>query len=253
MRHVFATVLAATTALGAAQALAVEFCVEGAYPPFSQTSTDGTLTGFDIDIANALCAEMGEDCTLVKTDWDGIIPALLEDKCDAIIASMSKTPERMEVIDFTDKYYQTPARFVAEEGAGFSDSPEEMADKVVGVQRGTIHHDFMEKVYPDTELKLYATQDEAHLDLTSGRLDAVMADVIAIDDGFLKTEAGEGYAFFGKSFADPEIHGEGAGIGVRKEDTELRDRLNAAIEAIRSDGTYEQIQAKYFDFDIYGS
>lgn len=253
MKRAFATMLTATTVLVGGQALALDVCVEGAYPPFSQTSPDGSLTGFDIDIANALCAEFGEECTMVKTDWDGIIPALLEEKCDAIVASMSTTPERREVIDFTDKYYQTPARFAAREDAGFTDSPEDMADKVVGVQRGTIHHDFMEKVYPNTELRLYATQDEAHLDLTSGRLDAVMADVIAIDDGFLKTEAGEGYAFFGKSFADPEIHGEGAGIGVRKEDTELRDRLNNAIAAIRENGTYEEIQSKYFDFNIYGS
>ncbi len=253
MKHTFATILTTATLLAGGQALALDICVEGAYPPFSQTTTDGSLTGFDIDIANALCAELGEDCTMAKTDWDGIIPALLEQKCDAIVASMSITPERMEVIDFTNKYYQTPARFVAKQDAGFTDSPEDMADKVVGVQRGTIHHDFMEKAYPDTELRLYATQDEAHLDLTAGRLDAVMADVIAIDDGFLKTDAGEGYAFFGESFADPAIHGEGAGIGVRKEDTDLRERLNAAIEAIRQDGTYAEIEARYFDFDVYGS
>jgi polar amino acid transport system substrate-binding protein/arginine/ornithine transport system substrate-binding protein len=195
---------------------------------------------------------MGEECTLLKTDWDGIIPALLEKKCDAIVASMSITPERQQVIDFTNKYYQTPALFAARADAGFDDSPEGMAGKVVGVQRGTIHQDFMEKVYPDTQLTLYASQDEAYLDLVAGRLDAIIADSIAIDDGFLKTPQGEGFAFFGGPHTDPEIHGEGAGIGVRKEDTELRDRLNAAIDAIRADGTYDTIADKYFDFDVYG-
>jgi polar amino acid transport system substrate-binding protein/arginine/ornithine transport system substrate-binding protein len=242
----------AAACLVAAPALALDVCVEGAYPPFSETATDGSIVGFDIDIANALCAEIGEECTMVKTDWDGIIPALLEDKCDMIVASMSITPERQEVIDFTKKYYQTPAIFAAPADADFTDSPEDMAGKMVGVQRGTIHQAFMEKNYPDTELTLYASQDEAYLDLTSGRLDAVMGDSIAITDGFLETEQGEGYAQLGEPHVDPAVHGNGAGIGVRKEDTELRDRLTAAIEAIRANGTYDEIAGKYFDFDIYG-
>jgi polar amino acid transport system substrate-binding protein/arginine/ornithine transport system substrate-binding protein len=252
MNRKLTTALTAAALLAAAQAHALNICVEGAYPPFSETAPDGSLVGFDIDISNALCAEMGEECTLLKTDWDGIIPALLEKKCDAIVASMSITPERQQVIDFTNKYYQTPAMFAAPADADFDDSPEGMAGKVVGVQRGTIHQDFMEKVYPDTQLTLYASQDEAYLDLVAGRLDAIIADSIAIDDGFLKTPQGEGFAFFGGPHTDPEIHGEGAGIGVRKEDTELRDRLNAAIDAIRADGTYDTIADKYFDFDVYG-
>jgi arginine/ornithine transport system substrate-binding protein len=242
---------AAVAALGATPALALNICVEGAYPPFSETAADGSIVGFDVDIANALCAELGEDCTMLKTDWDGIIPALLEKKCDAIVASMSITPERQEVIDFTAKYYQTPAMFVAKEGAEIEDTPEGLAGKVVGVQRGAIHHDFMEKIFPDVQITLYASQDEAYLDLVSGRLDAVIADSVAISDGFLNTEQGEGFAFFGQSYAIPEIHGEGAGIGVRKEDTELRDRLSAAIDAIRASGVYDEIANKYFDFDIY--
>lgn len=251
MNRLFATAAAVVT-LGATPALALNICVEGAYPPFSETAADGSMVGFDIDITNALCAEMGEDCTLLKTDWDGIIPALLEKKCDAIVASMSITPDRQQVIDFTKKYYQSPAMFVAKEGAGIEDTAEGLAGKVVGVQRGAIHHDFMEKVFPDVQITLYASQDEAYLDLMSGRVDAVIADSVAISDGFLNTEQGEGYAFFGQSWAIPEIHGEGAGIGVRKEDGELRDRLSAAIEAIRASGVYDEIADKYFDFDIYG-
>jgi polar amino acid transport system substrate-binding protein/arginine/ornithine transport system substrate-binding protein len=195
---------------------------------------------------------MGEECEMVKVDWDGIIPALLERKCDAIVASMSITPERQEVIDFSRKYYQTPAMFAAEEGTELEDTPEGMAGKVVGVQRGTIHHDYLETKYPDTELRLYQTQDEAVLDLAAGRVDAVMADSVVLNEGFLKTEAGEGYAFFGEPHVDPAIHGEGVGVGVRQGDTELRDRISEAIDAIRADGTYDQIAAQYFEFDIYG-
>jgi polar amino acid transport system substrate-binding protein/arginine/ornithine transport system substrate-binding protein len=238
--------------LAAAPAFALNVCVEGAYPPFSQTSPDGSITGFDIDITNALCAEMGESCTMVKTDWDGIIPALLEKKCDMIVASMSITPERKEVIDFSKKYYQTPAMFIGRADAGLTDTPEGLSGKYVGVQRGSIHNDFMTKMFPDVQLTLYGSQDEAYLDLVAGRIDAVMGDTVAMSDGFLKTPQGEGFAFFGQEYAIPEIHGEGAGIGVRKEDTELRDRLTAAIEAIRASGQYDEIAKKYFDFNIYG-
>ncbi len=252
MKHMFGTSLAALLLAAGTQAMAMDICVEGAYPPFSETADDGSIVGFDIDIANALCAEIGVDCTMVKTDWDGIIPALLEKKCDAIVASMSITPERMEVIDFTAKYYQTPAMFVAPEGADLVDSAEGMAGKRIGVQRGSIHQGFVEAAYPESEIVLYGTQDEANLDLMSGRVDAVMADSVALDLGFLKTDSGAGFAFFGETHADPQYHGDGAGIGVRKEDTDLRDQLSAAIDAIRETGQYDEIAGKYFDFNVYG-
>jgi len=247
--------LAALVCIAAAPALAqepIDICVEGAYPPFSYTTPSGEVEGFDIDIAEALCTEMGRECTMVPTEWDGIIPALIEGKCDAIVASMSITPDRQQVIDFTNKYYQTPAKFVAEEDTDLEATPEGLADATVGVQRGTIHQDFMEGEFPGVELRLYGTQDEAYLDLQAGRVDAVMADSVAVSEGFLETDAGEGYAFFGPDYSIPKYHGSGAGIGIRKGDDALREDFNAAIEAIRADGTYDDIREKYFDFDIYG-
>lgn len=245
-------VAAALCTAVAAPALALELCVEGAYPPFSETAADGSIVGFDIDIGQALCKQMGETCTLVKVDWDGIIPALLEKKCDAIVASMSATEERKQVIDFSTKYYNVPNRFLGKADSGLTDTPEGMAGKTVGVQRGTIHQAYMEAKYPDTELQLYGTHDEMLLDLQAGRIDAVMSDVLA-EDQFLKSPDGAGYGFIGGDHYDPAIHGPGASIGVRKEDTELRDKFSAAIAAIRADGTYEAIQKKYFAFDVYGS
>jgi arginine/ornithine transport system substrate-binding protein len=253
MSRTLGAFLGAFGLIAASPALALNICVEGAYPPFSEVAPDGEIVGFDVDIANALCAEMGETCQLVKVDWDGIIPALLEKKCDAIIASMSATEERKQVIDFSDKYYQIPNRFAAKADAGLTDTPEGMAGKVVGVQRGTIHQNYMEARYPDTELRLYGSQDEANLDLAAGRVDALMADAVSLEEGFLDTPAGEGFAFFGaENHFDPAIHGSGVSVGVRKEDTELRDRFSEAIAAIRADGTYEKISEQYFGMDIYG-
>ncbi|MEM7527715.1 MAG: transporter substrate-binding domain-containing protein [Pseudomonadota bacterium] len=250
--------IAAAICLLATPALAadVDICVEGAYPPFSETTASGDVVGFDIDIANALCDVMGKSCEMVPTEWDGIIPALLEGKCDAIIASMSITEERKQIIDFSEKYYNTPAKFAASEKAiagGLADTKEAMAGRAVGVQRGTIHQDFMEGEFPDVELKLYGTQDEAYLDLAAGRVDAIIADSIAISDGFLKTDAGAGFAFFGQDYSIPEYHGDGAGIGVRQGEEALRDAFSDAIRTIRENGTYQKIQAKYFEFDIYGA
>ncbi len=233
---------------GGAFAQNINICVEGAYPPFSSTEASGEVVGFDIDIANALVNEMGMSATMVKTDWDGIIPALLEGKCDAIIASMSITDERKQVIDFSDKYYNSPAQFIGAGGMG-----EDMLEgKVVGVQRGTIHQDFMEGEFPNVELRLYGSQDEVYLDLAAGRIDAAMGDAIAMDDGFLKTDAGAGFAFFGPAYSIPKYHGEGAGVGVRQGEEELRDAFSAAILAIRASGEYAAINDKYFDIDIYG-
>ncbi len=252
MKRLLASAMITGLLASAASAADLTICVEGAYAPFSETAADGSIVGFDIDIANALCAEMGKTCEMAKTDWDGIIPALLEKKCDAIVASMSITEDRKQVIDFTARYYQTPAKFAAKAGVDWVDTNDGLAGKTVGVQRGTIHQAYLEGEYPDVELQLYASQDEAYLDLVAGRIDAVMADSIAVDDGFLKTEGGAGFAFFGGDHAVVKYHGEGAGIGVRKEDTELRDALSAAIDKIRASGTYQKINAKYFSFDIYG-
>ena len=254
------TVFAAAAALVFAAAVAqpvkaqevLRIGVEGAYPPFSWKEPDGTLKGFDIDIATVLCARMNRECVLVEQDWDGIIPALLAKKYDAIIASMSITEERKKRVDFTDKYYNTPAKFVASKSADFEPTAEGLSGKVVGLQRGTIHQCYMEKAFPDVELKLYGTQEEVFLDLAAGRIDAQISDSIQALEGFLSKDEGADYAFLGGDQFDLECHGEGAGIAVRKGEDELRKNLNAAIQAIRKDGTYKTINDEYFDFDIYG-
>ncbi|MEM7170478.1 MAG: transporter substrate-binding domain-containing protein [Pseudomonadota bacterium] len=227
--------------------------VEGAYPPFSWKEADGSLKGFDIEIAEALCDKMGRECELIEQDWDGIIPALLAKKYDAIIASMSITEERKKRVDFSNKYYNTPAKFVSHKDADFEGTPEGLAGKVVGVQRGTIHQCYMEKVFPDTELQLYGTQEEVFLDLAAGRIDAQISDSIQALEGFLETDAGGDYIFLGGDQYDLGCHGEGAGIAVRKGDEDLVNSLNVAIDEIRQDGTYQAINEKYFDFDIYGA
>jgi polar amino acid transport system substrate-binding protein/arginine/ornithine transport system substrate-binding protein len=247
-----ALALAAAGLAGPAIAENLRICVEGDYPPFSFINDGGQLEGFDIDMTFALCEAMGATCELVQTEWDAIIPSLEQGRCDAIIASMSITEERKQRIDFSEKYYQTPQKFAAAAGVDWEDTDAGLAGKTVCIQRGTIHQSYMEAVFPSVNLVMYPTQDEVYLDLTAGRCDAIMADSIAIEDGFLNTPQGEGYAFFGGDHNDVRYHGEGAGIGVRKADTELRDRFSAAIRAIRESGVYGTVNDKWFPFDIYG-
>ena len=256
MKRLISAFFIAGLAFGAGHALAqdkLRIGVEGAYPPFSEVTPSGELKGFDIDIAHALCEEMQVECELVQQDWDGIIPALNARKYDAIVASMSITPERKKSVDFTNKYYQSPAKFVRKKGSGIEITEEGLKGKTVGVQRATIHDNYISSEYgDDVEIKRYATQDEAYLDMVAGRVDLLLADSTALSEGFLKTEQGQDYEFVGPDLTDPKYFGEGAGIAVRKGDDELRLRLNAAIDEIRKNGTYDRIAKKYFDFDIYG-
>lgn len=226
--------------------------VEGAYPPFSKTEADGSVTGFDIDIANALCAEMKAKCTLVKQDWDGIIPALMARKFDAIIATMDITEERKKKVAFTDKYQHIPARFAALKDAGYEGTDAFMTGKRIGVQRATSMDLYISDNYPSAKIKRYGSADEAYLDLKAGRLDYVMADSAAISDGLLAKDGGDKFEFVGPKLNDPKWFGDGAGIAIRKQDKDLAAQFNAAIKEIRANGTYKEIQDKYFSFDVYG-
>lgn len=228
--------------------------IEAAYPPFASKAPDGSIVGFDYDIGNALCAEMKVKCVWVEQEFDGLIPALKVRKIDAILSSMSITDERKKSVDFTNKYYNSPARLVMKEGFTLDDSLASLKGKNIGVQRGSIHERFATEVLKPkgVEVKPYSSQNEIYLDLAAGRLDGTLADSTLLQDGFLKTDSGKGFAFAGPVFNDVNYFGNGMGIAVRKGDSANLERLNAAIAALRANGTYKQIQDKYFDFDIYG-
>ena len=218
---------------------------EGAYPPFNQIDATGAVIGFDIDIAAALCNEMQVECEFITQDWDGIIPGLLAKKYDAVVASMSITEERLKAVAFTDPYYSNKLRYVAPKGSTID--VKDLKGKSVGAQRATISASYLEdNLGDDVSIKLYDTQENAYLDLESGRTDVVLADMLVTYE-WLQKGAGEKFEFIGEEVnIDDSI-----GIAVRKEDEELRERLNKALAAIVADGTYEKINAKYFPFSIY--
>ena len=236
-----------------AQTKKLRLGVEGAYPPFSELGPDGKLKGWEIEIADALCKQMKAECSLVQLSFDGMIPALQSRKIDAVIASMSITQERKRAVDFSDKYYKTPARFVVKNGVKLDISPAGLKGKRIGVQRATIFDRFLADQFKDVQVVRYAKQDEVYLDLASGRIDAALQDVVAAQEGFLKTPQGKSFGFTGPSYVDAKYFGEGAGVAFRKGDTALREDFNRAIAAIRANGVYQKIQGAYFSFDIYGA
>ncbi|WP_433850750.1 transporter substrate-binding domain-containing protein [Brucella pseudogrignonensis] len=245
-----ASILAMTLLTAAHAEDSIKIATEGVYPPFNYVE-GGKLTGFDVDIANALCEKAKLKCEIVTQEWDGMIPALVAHKFDAIVASMNITEERKKKIDFTAKYYDTPAKFMAPKDAKVTDlSPAALAGKTIGVQGSTTQQNFLEAKYKDSTIKTYTTVDDASADLAAGRLDLVLSDKILLGEWLKKSADGACCELVGDDLRDP-LFGAGKGIGVRKEDTALRDKLDAALKEVLADGTYKTINEKYFPFSIY--
>jgi polar amino acid transport system substrate-binding protein len=234
-----------------AQQRILKLGTEGAYPPFNALTADGKLEGFDIDIGNALCAEMKVSCEWVTQEWDGMIPALQAGKFDIIMASMFITDEREKQVDFTRRYYLTPPAFAARKGSRIAGvDPQALSGKTLGVQSGTVYFDHLDKAYANSRIKAYPGVQEMQADLISGRVDAINDDIVVVQK-FLETPEGECCEIIGALKPDPAIFGLGAGIAVRSGDP-LRDQLNIALDAILANGVYKQINNKYFRFDVYG-
>jgi len=247
-----AALLAASAGIASAQTIKIGFSPE-AYPPFYSADASGKWGGWEVEIVEAVCAEAKLTCELTPIPWDGLIPALTTNKIDAIMNSMSITAERMQTIDFSDKYYNTPTAIIGPKGETFGATPADMKGKIIGVQVSTVHATYAKKHFTEAaEIKEYEQQDQANQDLAAGRIDATQADAIALD-AFLKSDQGKACCDMKGYVADDlEVLGPGVGAGVRKGDTELKDKINAAIKAIRDNGKYAEITKKYFDFDVYG-
>ncbi|QDQ25130.1 ABC transporter substrate-binding protein [Chitinimonas arctica] len=250
-----AIALALSVAASAKEWKEVRVGIDATYKPFTYKTPDGKPTGFDVDIANALCAELKAKCVFVEQAWDGMIPGLNAKKYDAIVSSMSITEERKKAVDFTTKYYNTPSRLVVKEAGTIKKLPADLKGKKIGVLKGSTQEKYargeLEKA--GAAVVPYEAQDQVYLDIKSGRLDGTVADVVEVTDGFLKTPDGKGWGFVGPTLNEPKYFGEGAGIAIRKSDNDLRDALNKAIKTIRTNGTWKKINDKYFTFEIWGS
>lgn len=214
---------------------------EGAYAPFNYTNADGSLGGFDVELAQALCADMQVTCEIIAQDWDGIIPGLKAGKYDAIVAAMSITPERAEQVSFTDPYFSNTLVFLAKKDSSFDpDNSNDIDDNLIAAQRSTISSQWLESTYPKAKMKLYDTLSNAFLDLGSGRVDAMISDKVPALQ-WLNSTSGDDYVLKGNEI---DIDDNFA-IAVRSGD-ELQGKFNQALANIKSNGTYDELNHRYF-------
>ena len=247
----------------------IKIGTEGAYPPWNAKDESGKLIGFEVELANFLCIYMEADCTIVEQDWDGMIPGLIMRKYDAIMAGMSITDERMKTINFSQGYADEVASLAVMKGSSLEgmDTPKAinlstgggdvkkalktltaaLAGKTIGVQTATIHQNFLESGdVGSVKIKTYKTQDEVNLDLAAGRIDAALAAAVAFTD--YAEKSGKPVVLVGPTFSGGAF-GNGVGVGIRKDDTDLLKRFNKAIDVARKNGKISELAIKWFGFD----
>jgi polar amino acid transport system substrate-binding protein len=253
-KTLLALAFAALAAPAAAQTVKVGIAAE-AYPPFASPDASGKWVGWEVELIGAVCAAAAMDCEIVPVAWDGIIPSLTSGQIDAIMASMSITEERMQTIDFSDKYYNTPTVIVGPKGMAMTPDAAGLAGKIIGVQVSTVHEAYVQKHFAASaaEIKIYQTQDEANQDLVAGRIDATQADSIALDAFLASAEGAACCESKGAVADDPAVLGLGVGVGLRKGEDALKAKFNEGIAKVIADGTYDKISAPYFASSIYGN
>ncbi len=234
----------------------LKVAIDPTYEPFTFKSADGQPSGFDVDMANAICEQIKRKCVFVEQVWDSMIPGLTAKKYDVIISSMSITDDRLKEVDFSDKYYNTPSRIVLKKSINYT-NPASIKGKKIGVLKGST-----QEAYAMGELKpagvvvnSYEAQDQVYLDIKSGRLDGTVADFLEVSGGFLSKPEGANFALTGPELREPKYYGYGIGVAMRKGEDALKTQINAAIKTIRSNGSYKVMNDKYFakyNIDVYG-
>lgn len=246
-----ALVITFSAGLASAETVRVAFGAEP-YPPFTSPDASGKWIGWEIEMIELVCKEAKLECVQAPTAWDGIIPALMSKKVDMIMGSMSITEAREKMIDFTLPYFKPNAVVVGSKSMKFDPTPEGLKGKLLGVQTATTHAAYAERYFKGSKVKQYQTQDEINQDLFSGRIDATQADAPAMTE-FMESKEGKACCEIkGEVAYDAAILGRGVGVGVRKGDDALRDKINAAIKATRASGEYQKLSMKYFGMDVYG-
>ncbi|WP_133649770.1 ABC transporter substrate-binding protein [Paraburkholderia flava] len=232
----------------AADTSVLRFGLEAQYPPFESKGANGELQGFDIDVGNAVCATAHLTCKWVETSFDGLIPALQGRKFDAINSAMNATEQRRQAIDFTRVIYRVPTQLIARSNSGLRPTTASLKGKRVGVLQASIQETFAKAHWEPAGVNVvpYQDQNQVYADLMAGRLDATLVLAPAGQTGFLSRPDGKDFAFVGEPVRDDKILGSGVAFGIRKGDTALRERLDAAITKLQSDGTVKTLAQKYF-------
>ena len=226
----------------AAEKQKIRFATEASYAPFETVNEKNEIVGFDVDLAQAMCAKINAECTFTNQAFDSLIPSLKYKRFDALMAGIDVTPERQKQVDFTNTYYDNSAVFVAV--AGKFDSIDALKGKQIGIQNGTTHQKYLMEQFKDMKIVPYDSYQNAVLDMKNGRIDAVFGDTAVINE-WLKSN--DNLKTVGERVTDPEYFGTGLAIAVRKGNSGLKDSLNKALGEVKADGTYDTLYKKWFE------
>ena len=253
-----AVAVAAMTFGVAAQGETLRVGMECTYAPFNFKKADGTLDGYDVDVAKGVAEILGADLEFVCQKWDGMIPALLANKFDLVVASMSITDSRLEKMDFSAPYRISVGRLVGKKDAGlnlFDADGAPIADNFdglkIGMGRATTYASWFKAKLPGANVVYYDSSEAMYLDLVNGRTDMIMTNPMKAFLKFLSKDDGAGFEFVSPQIDETEFFGVGVGIGLRKDNDDLRNRLNAAVLELTKNGSLEKYALKYFPFAIH--
>jgi polar amino acid transport system substrate-binding protein len=236
----------------------IRFLTDDDYPPFHFVAPDGQLTGFNVDLARALCQELKAACTIQARRWDTLIPSLEENRGDAVIASLTANGTARRRVDFSLPYYRTPARFVARKElvagkdlAGDGTSPQALKGRTVGVVSASAHAAFLTAFFPQVIQKSFPDQDEVQRALAGGTIDIAFADGIGLAVWLNGQTGAACCAFIGGPFYESRFFGEGATIAFRKDSVQMRRAVDHALYRLAENGTYQNLLLKYFPVSFY--
>jgi polar amino acid transport system substrate-binding protein len=230
----------------------LRFVTEADYPPFNYRDEDGTLTGFNVDLARALCRELDINCEVNAVDWSKLVPSLKDDEGDAVIASLAISPATIEQVDFTDSYYATPAKFVARTSSKIEGvTPENLEGRKIGVIKETSHEAYLRNFFPESTIVTFASDEEARTALKEEQIDLLFGDAISLMFWINGSDSQGCCQFRGRGFLEAKYFGEGVGIAVAKGNIRLKEVLNYALARVRASGRYEELLLRYFPLAIY--
>jgi polar amino acid transport system substrate-binding protein len=225
---------------------------EADYPPFNYYDEEARLTGFNVDLARAICRELSVDCDINTAEWSTLVPSLKNNEADAVIASMAVTGKALGDVDFTSRYYTTPARFVGKAGGGFKEiSVETLRGERIAVVRGSSHEAFVRDFFGVAKIVPYDTAEQARVALKNGDADLLFGDGITLMFWIQGTASNRCCEFKGEGYTEPRYFGDGVGIAIRKGNGRLREVLDYALARVKASGRYEELMLRYFPLPLY--
>ena len=230
----------------------LRFVTETDYPPFNYYDEDGILTGFNVDLARAICAELEVTCEVNPGEWSGLVRSVAAEEADAVIASLSINPTSIEQVDFTDGYYATPAKFVTRSSSELTEiTPEALEDVKVGVVKDTAHERYLRDFFTEAKIIAFDSDEALRGALKGGEVEAIFGDAISLMFWVNGQEAEGCCQFRGRGFLEARYFGEGVGIAVAKGNIRLKEVLNYALARVRNSGRFEELMLRYFPLSIY--